>query len=161
MMAGKNSKAISIPAFSSDDERYEWELEQRFYGMDKMDRWVSAAGIHTIGPPIPPGAPVFHGGSSPSEAFRKADKAGYLACRPAAAVIGCSHKTVRRIADRLESLRVAYSTYDGKIAGTRYHCRMIRKKDLRMLKKNFRERVHRMEKGGNKKTTAANIRRVG
>jgi len=160
-MAGDNAKATNIPEFESDDERYEWELEQRFYGMDKMDRWVSAAGIHTIGPPIPPGATVFHGGTSPTKAFMKADKKGYLACRPAAEFIGCSHKTVRRMADRFDSLSVAYSTYDGKIKGTRYHCRMVRKKDLRMLKKQFKERVARMEKGGNKKTTAANIRRTG
>jgi hypothetical protein len=159
-MAGKNSKAITIPEFESDDERYEWELGQRFYCMDKLDRWVSAAGIHTIGPPIPPGAAVFHGGTSPTEAFTKADKEGYLACQPAADFIGCGRKTVRRMVDRFDSLNVAYSTYDGKVKGTRYHCRMVRKKDLRMLKKQFKERIARMEKGGNKKTTAANIRRT-
>jgi len=160
-MGGKNKGAVDIPSFASDEDRYEWEVDQRFYSMDKMDRWVSAEGIQTIGPPIPPGASVFHGGNSPKEAFRLADEEGYLACRPASEILGCHYKTVRRLADRLEWLTIAYSTYDGKVKGTRYHCRMLRKKELRSLKKQYKDRVKGMEKGGNKKTTAANIRRTG
>ena len=136
-MGGENKGAVDIPSFSSDEERYEWEVGQRFYSMDKMDRWVSAEGIQTIGPPIPPGASVFHGGNSPKEAFRLADEEGYLACRPASEILGCHYKTVRRLADRLEWLTIAYSTYDGKVKGTRYHCRMLRKKELRTLKKQY------------------------
>ena len=146
-----------VPDFSSDDERYEWEVVQRFSSMDTLDRWYSSDGVYTIGPPIPPGAVVFMDDKA-TAAFKKATQKGYYACRPAGEKIGVSRKSVRKLVDRLPELRVAYVVYPGKLKGTRYHCRVIHADSIRAIKKNPRMWMKRSTKGG-KKTTAENIRR--
>ena len=143
--------------FSSDLDRYEWELSSRFDSMDTLDRWVASDGVHTIGPPIPPGATVFKDEKA-TPAFEKATAKGFLACRPAAEAMGLSRKTVRKIIDRVPEARVAYVVYPGKLRGTRYHCRVIHKDSIRMMKRNIRMWTKRSVQGG-KKTTAKNIRR--
>ena len=150
--------ASRIPAqFDCDEDRYEWEVGQRYDTMDTLDRWVASEGVHTIGPPIPPGATVFFDEKA-TPAFEKATGAGYLACRPAAVELGVTRKTVRLLVDRIPELRVAYVVYPGKIRSSRYHCRVIHKNSLRMIKKNVRVWTKRATKGG-KKTNAKNIRR--
>ena len=145
------------PEFASEKDRYEWELLSRFDSMDTLDRWMAADGIYTIGPPIPPGAYVFFDERA-TPAFEKATASGYLACRPAANALGLSRKTVRKIIDRVKEARVAYVVYPGKLRGTRYHCRVIHKDSIRMMKRNVQMWTKRSTQGG-KKTTAENIRR--
>jgi len=144
-------------SFASDDDRYEWEVNQRYDRMDTLDRWVASDGIHTIGPPIPPGARVFSDEKA-TPAFEKATRAGYLACRPAAVELGVSRKTVRLLVDRIPELSVAYVVYPGKARSSRYHCRVIHRNSLRMVKKNVRIWTKKATQGG-KKTSAKNIRR--
>ena len=146
-----------VPDFSSEEERYDWEVEQRFSSMDTLDRWFASDGIYTIGPPIPPHATVFSDEKA-TEAFKKATKAGYYACRPAGEQLGVSRKGVRRLIDRLSELSVAYVVYPGKMSGTRYHCRVIHRNSIRKIKRNVRTWMKKASKGG-KKTTAENIRR--
>ena len=143
--------------FPSDAERYEWEVDQRFNHMDKMDRWLAADGVRTIGPPLPPGATVFFG-VDPTETFSEATKAGYIACRPAAEVLGISRVSVRGMIDRLPELDVAYVVYMGKKRNSRYHCRMIRRKSVSILKRDVRKWMKEANRNG-KKTKPKNIRR--
>lgn len=146
-----------VPEFQDDSERYEWEVERRFSRMDTLDRWVAADGIHTIGPPLPPGAIVFTG-KDPTKIFKKATEGGYIACRPAASELGVSRKTVRKLIDRLPEVSVAYVVYPGKKRNSRYHCRMIHKASVRLMQRDVRLWMRKASEGG-KKTTAKNIRR--
>ena len=132
-------------SFACDEDRYEWEVNQRYDRMDTLDRWV------------PPGATVFSDEKA-TPAFEKATRAGYLACRPAAAELGVSRKTVRLLVDRIPELSVAYVVYPGKVRSSRYHCRVIHRNSLRMVKKNVRIWTKKATQGG-KKTSAKNIRR--
>ncbi len=143
--------------FPSEDERYAWEVDQRFFHMDTMDRWMAADGVHTIGPPLPPGATVFFG-VDPTETFAKATVAGYIACRPAAERLGISRKSVRGMIDRLPELDVAYVVYMGKKRNSRYHCRMIRTKSVSIIKRDVRKWMKEANRNG-KKTKPKNIRR--
>ena len=154
---GGRGPSRPVPDFSSEEERYDWEIEQRFSSMDTLDRWFASDGIYTIGPPIPPHATVYSDEKA-TEAFKKATKAGYYACRPAGEQLGVSRKSVRKLIDRFRELRVAYVTYPGKISGTRYHCRVIHRDSIRIVNKNVRLWMKRISQGG-KKTTAENIRR--
>ena len=147
----------SVPPFDTDGDRYEWEIRQRFESMDTLDRWVAADGVYTIGPPIPPDAVVFFDDVATS-AFKKGTKDGYLACRPAAEKLGISRKAVRLLVDRLTDTQVAYVVYPGKIKNSRYHCRMIHKNSVKIIKKNVSHWIKRARQGG-KKTTAENLRR--
>ena len=148
---------LQVREFPSDSERYEWEVSQRFTAMDNLDRWVAADGIHTIGPPIPPGSRVFWH-KEPTPAFKLATASGYVACRPAAEVLGLCRKSVRLLIDRPIGLDVAYVVYTGKIRNSRYHCRVIHRRSLRIVKKNTKQWLAKARKSG-KKTTAANVRR--
>ena len=145
------------PEFSSDVDRYEWEIRQRYSTMDTLDRWVASDGIHTIGPPIPPGFRVFWDEKA-TPAFEKATAAGFVACRPAAVELGVSRKSVRLLVDRLTDLQVAYVVYPGKKRNSRYHCRVIHKASLRVVRKSLPIWMEKARKGG-KKTTAKNLRR--
>lgn len=145
------------PEFPSDVDRYEWEIQQRYSTMDTLDRWVASDGIHTIGPPIPPGFPVFWDEKA-TPAFEKATAAGFVACRPAAVELGISRKSVRLLVDRLTDLQVAYVVYPGKKRNSRYHCRVIHRSSLRVVRKSLHIWMEKARKGG-KKTTAENLRR--
>ena len=147
----------TLAQFESDEERYEWEVERRYDSMDTLDRWNASDGVYTIGPPIPPGATVFFDEKA-TPAFKKATLAGYLACRPAAVELCVSRKTIRLLVDRIQELKVAYVVYPGKVRNSRYHCRVIHKNSLRLIKKNVRLWTKKATKGG-KKTNAKNIRR--
>jgi hypothetical protein len=148
-----------IPEFESDAERYEWEVWQRFNNMSKLDRWLAADGVYTIGPPIPPKAKVFTH-KEPGEAFNAAGNAGYVACRPASEELGVSRTTFRRIFDKMPGLKIAYVVYDGKIRGSRYHCRMLHRRSVNRVKRNLPRWVKGALVGG-KKTTEETIRRSG
>ena len=152
-----NASDWGVPAFETDNDRYEWEIQQRFEAMDTLDRWVAADGVYTIGPPIPPEAVVFTDDVA-TKAFEKGTKDGYLACRPAAEKLGISRKSVRLFVDRLTDTRVAYVVYPGKIKNSRYHCRMIHRNSIRTIKKNVPYWMKKARQGG-KKTTAENLRR--
>ena len=146
-----------VPEFESDEDRYEWELLQRYNHMDSMDRWLSSDQIYTIGPPIPPEARVFTHEKA-TEAFKLATSEGYLAVRPVCAELGVGRFSVRRIMDRISGLNIAYVVYPGKKKKSQYHCRMLHKKSLRMIKKNLKHWIEESKRGG-EKTTAENIRR--
>ena len=148
---------MSPGSFESDADRYEWEIEQRFYSMDTLDRWLASDGIYTIGPPIPPDAIVFTDEKA-TPAFKKATAAGYLACRPAGEALGIGRKSVRLLVDRLTELQTAYVVYPGKVKGTRYHCRVLHKKSIRIVDRNLKYWMKKARSGG-KKTTAENLRR--
>lgn len=143
--------------FSSDHERYEWEIQQRYSTMDTLDRWLASDGVYTIGPPIPPGFKVFSDEKA-TPAFEKATAAGFLACRPAAVKLGVSRKDVRLLVDRFTELHVAYVVYPGKKRNSRYHCRVIHKNSLRMVRRSLVGWMKKARAGG-KKTTAKNLRR--
>jgi len=144
-------------SFQSEEERYEWEVVQRFDNMDNMDRWVSAEDIYTIGPPLPPGCKVFTH-VVPTEAFKIATASGYIAVRPVCEKLGMGRKAVRRMIDRLPILDVAYVVYDGKKAKSRYHCRVVHKRSVAAIKRNKSKWIEESKRGG-KETTAENIRR--
>ena len=149
--------ATPVPDFSSDEERYEWEILQRFERMDNMDRWLSAEDIYVIGPPLPPNCKIFvH--KVATEAFKLATAQGYVAVRPACAELGMGRFSVRRMIDKIPALDIAYVVYDGKKERSRYHCRMLHKKSLRMIKRDPKHWVKESKRGG-EKTTAENIRR--
>ena len=145
-----------IPECANDYERYEWELRQRYHRQDRLYRWRAADGIYTIGPPIPPGAKVFFGESDPNKAFKLATAEGYHGCRPAAKMMGVGRIQAHKFFDRVREVDGAYSVYMGKKAGTRYHCRMIHEKSIKMLKGDLPRWRMEARKNG-KKTTAANI----
>ena len=149
----------AIPEFESDAERYEWEVWQRFNNMSRLDRWLAADGVYTIGPPIPPKAKVFTD-KGPGEAFSAAGNAGYLACRPASQELGISRTTFRRIFDKMPGLSIAYVVYNGKIRGSRYHCRMLHRRSVDKIKQNLSSWVKGASVGG-KRTTDKTIRRSG
>jgi|TARA_R100001594_G_scaffold127564_2_gene165308 hypothetical protein len=167
ILAGKNMQKQSgdtergsgspVRSFPSDEDRYEWELIQRFEKMDNMDRWLSADDIYVIGPPLPPGCRTFTH-EVPTEAFKIATESGYIAVRPVCEQLGMGRKSVRRMIDRLPILDVAYVVYDGKKARSRYHCRMLHKKSVSLLKRNKKQWIQESKRGG-KETTAENIRR--
>jgi len=146
-----------VHSFSSESERYEWELVQRYNHMDNMDRWLSSDEVYTIGPPIPPGAKVFTHQKA-TEAFKLATAEGYMAVRPVCAELGVGRFSVRRLMDRISGLEIAYVVYPGKKERSRYHCRMLHKKSLRMIKRNLKHWIEESKRGG-EKTTAENIRR--
>jgi len=146
-----------VPDFSSEEERYEWEIQQRYSTMDTLDRWLASDGVYTIGPPIPPGFGVFWDEKA-TPAFEKATAAGFFACRPAAEKLGISRKDVRLLVDRLTELQVAYVVYPGKKRNSRYHCRVIHKGSLSVIKRRLPYWMKKAKAGG-KKTTAENLRR--
>lgn len=146
-----------VPEFDSDEDRYEWEVQQRYRAMDNLDRWFASDGVYTIGPPLPPGATVFSDEKA-TPAFEKATKEGFIACRPAAEVLGVSRAVVRLLIDRLPEIRVAYVVYPGKKMNSRYHCRAIHKSSVSIVKKNLSTWMQKVWAGG-KKTTGKNIRR--
>tara|TARA_R110002020_G_scaffold249718_1_gene463722 strand:- start:469 stop:1035 length:567 start_codon:yes stop_codon:yes gene_type:complete len=146
-------------SFPNDDERYEWELIQRFEHMDNRDRWVAADGVYSIGPPIPPGAKVFYGEKS-IPTFEEATSEGYVAIRPACEILGISRRGMRSLVDKLPVLDVAYVVYPGVKKNSRYHCRMIHRKSVNVLKRDVRKWMKEANQNG-KKTKAANIRRGG
>jgi GNAT superfamily N-acetyltransferase len=155
--SGATTRRGAEKDFPNDEERYAWEVNQRFFHMDRMDRWLAADGVHTIGPPLPPGATVFFG-VDPTKTFEEATKAGYIAVRPAAEKLGVSRRTVRGMIDRLPELDVAYVVYMGKKRNSRYHCRMIQKRSVRVVKRDVRKWMKEANKNG-KKTKPKNIRR--
>lgn len=148
---------LEIPAFGTDEERYEWEVTQRFSNMDNMDRWLASDNIYVIGPPLPPGCKVYTH-EKPTEAFKLATAEGYIAVRPACEILGLGRLPVRRMIDKLPILDIAYVVYDGKKARSRYHCRMIHNKSVRLIGRDKTKWLKESRRGG-KKTTAENIRR--
>ena len=144
-----------IPKFENDRERYEWEIDQRYSRMDDLHRWLAADGINTLGPPIPPGAKVFTHEVA-TEAFKLATHRGYFAVRPVCEELNLSRPTVRRIFDRMPNLKVAYVTYPGTLAGTRWHCRMLHRESIHHIKQNIEMWVKRSRRGG-KRTTAKTV----
>tara|TARA_R100000808_G_scaffold25087_1_gene61635 strand:+ start:7923 stop:8378 length:456 start_codon:yes stop_codon:yes gene_type:complete len=144
-----------IPKFKNDSERYDWEIDQRYNRMDELNRWLAADGIYTLGPPIPPSALVFTHEVA-TEAFKLATGRGYIAIRPVCEELKLSRPTVRRIFDRMPNLKVAYVTYPGTLAGTRWHCRMLHRDSVKHIKKNVDLWVKRSKRGG-KKTTAETV----
>ena len=153
------TRSVGEKSFPTDEERYEWEIEQRFKAMDSRDRWVAADGVYTIGPPIPPSATVFHG-ESPTPTFKLATDEGYIAVRPACEILGISRRGMRSLIDKLMVLDVAYVVYPGVKKNSRYHCRMIHRKSVNVLKRDVRKWMKEANRNG-KKTKAANIRRSG
>tara|TARA_R100000655_G_scaffold81316_1_gene120812 strand:+ start:926 stop:1381 length:456 start_codon:yes stop_codon:yes gene_type:complete len=150
---------VSVPEFEDDAARYAWEVGQRYERMDSMDRWLSSDDVYTIGPPIPPGAKVFTHEKA-TEAFKLATGSGYIAVRPVCEELGIGRIAVRRIFDRLSGLDVAYVVYPGKKAQSRYHCRVMHRRSVKLIKKDVPRWVMESKRGG-KETTAKNIRGSG
>jgi hypothetical protein len=151
--------SLSLREFDNDIERYEWELGQRYGEMDRLDRWPSACGHLIIGPPLPPGAKTFEHARS-TEAFKLATSSGYIAVRPTMESLGIGRVAVRRIFDRCSGIDIAYVLYDGKVKGSRYHCRMFHERSVANIKRDLTRWVMESKRGG-KKTTKANICRSG
>jgi hypothetical protein len=147
-----------VPEFANDEERYDWEVYQRYRRMDKMDRWPSADGVFVLGPPLPPNALVFTHEKA-TEAFKLATASGYSAMIPVSKTLGISKITMRRIFDRMNGLDIAFVVYEGKRAGSRYHCRMVHKKSVAYMKKTLPLWIRESRRGG-KKTGPENIRRA-
>ena len=143
------TRSVGEKSFPTDEERYEWEIEQRFKAMDSRDRWIAADGVYTISAEL-----------RPTPTFKLATDEGYIAVRPACEILGISRRGMRSLIDKLMVLDVAYVVYPGVKKNSRYHCRMIHRKSVNVLKRDVRKWMKEANRNG-KKTKAANIRRSG
>ena len=119
-----------IPTFSSDEERYGWEMEQwRSHGITTKRywrKWQGSDGLWHIGPPFYPGAPVYEHEKA-IRAFKLANKDGYITPRTLGEELGFGRYKAKRLIDAVTGvLDVGYATYFGKgMPSTKFNCRMV------------------------------------
>lgn len=132
---------IVAPEFKDEPSRYGWEMEQWRNGIltKKMWRkWFGADNMWHVGPPIPPGAPLFRHDVAQT-AFKMANAEGYMAPRMVGEALGVGRYLAKRLLDTvIGKLDVGFVQYPHRILKTTiWNCRMLHEDSVKELGENL------------------------